>query len=311
VNALSASREPTAASRRREYESSRPIGLAQLSGVRFGDNGRLSLTVGTGPFGDRPAGRFNFDPPSDVLFFDDAPGRIRAVFEREVVADSLRAKLLHRTGKLPVYWFPQADVRAARLEASPTRTSDPLLGEATWWSLRAGDRVAPDAAWAYPKPYERAAFVTGHVALVWNAVDEWFCEDEQLFGHPRDPYSRIDVYRTTRHVRISLDGVVLADTRRAKVLFETALPPRWYIPADDVRTDLLVPSSHRTRCAYKGSATHWSVQVGERLVENLLWSYPDPQHDAEPVRDLLAFYDERVDVDVDGARQQRPRTQWG
>jgi uncharacterized protein (DUF427 family) len=133
---------------------------------------------------------------------------------------------------------------------------------------------------------------------------------EQLFGHPRDPYSRIDVYRTTRRVRVLLDGEVLADSRRAKVLFETALPPRYYLPAEDVRTELLVPSPTRTRCAYKGSAAYWHVRLGDRLHEDLVWSYPCPQHDAEPVRDLYCLFAERVDLELDGERQERPRTQW-
>jgi uncharacterized protein (DUF427 family) len=141
-------------------------------------------------------------------------------------------------------------------------------------------------------------------------MDEWFAEDDQLFGHARDPYSRIDVHKSTRHVRVSLQGVVLAETRRAKILFETALPPRYYIPPGDVRTELLVASPTRTRCAYKGSASHWSVRVGDRLVDDLVWTYPEPQHDAEPVRDLLCFYDERVDLELDGELQSRPRTQW-
>jgi uncharacterized protein (DUF427 family) len=150
----------------------------------------------------------------------------------------------------------------------------------------------------------------GHVALDWNSMDEWFAEDDQLFGHPRDPYSRIDVHKSTRHVRVLRHGVVLADTRRSKILFETGLPPRHYIPAEDVRTELLVPSSTKTRCAYKGSASHWSVRVGDRVVDDLVWCYPEPQHDAEPIRDLLCFYQERVDLEVDGQVQTRPQTQW-
>jgi uncharacterized protein (DUF427 family) len=148
------------------------------------------------------------------------------------------------------------------------------------------------------------------MALYWNKVDEWFAEDEQLFGHPRDPYSRIDVYRTTRHVRVLLDGEVLADTRRAKVLFETGLPPRYYLPAEDVRLELLEPSSTRTRCAYKGSASYWHVRVGDRLEDDLVWSYPEPQHDAEPVRDLFCFFQERVDRELDDEVGERPETQW-
>ena len=273
----------------------------------------MSLTVGTGPLGKEPLGRFNFevDPPTgSVLLFDPVPQRIRAILAGETVVDSRSAKLLHETGHLPVYYFPDGDVRFELLEPSDRRTHCPHKGEASYWSVRVGDRVARDAVWAYRDPIEPARFLAGHVAFYWDRVDEWLAEDEQLFGHPRDPYSRIDVYPTSRHVRVLRDGEVLADTRRAKVLFETALPPRYYIPAEDVRTELLAPSPTRTRCAYKGLASYRHVRVGGRVVEDLVWTYPDPQHDAEPVRDLLSFFNERVDLELDGEVEERPRTQW-
>jgi uncharacterized protein (DUF427 family) len=234
----------------------------------------MSLTVGSGPFGERPAGRFDFEPPERVLFVDPVPHRIRAVRGGETVVDSRRVRLAHETGKLPVYWFPAEDVKGVETQTRPEE------------------------------------LFAGLVTVEWGAADEWFCEDEQIFGHPRDPYSRIDVYRTARHVRVVRDGEVLADTHRAKVLFETALPPRYYIPPEDVRMELLEPSSTKTRCAYKGSASYYSLRVGGRLVEDLVWTYPDPQHDAEPVRDLLCFFNERVDLELDGEPSQRPRTQW-
>jgi uncharacterized protein (DUF427 family) len=273
----------------------------------------MSLTVGTGPFAEHPAGRFNFEvetPTGAVLLWDPVPQRIRAIFAKETIVDSQRVKLLHETKHLPVYYFPEDDVRRDLLEPSEKTSHCPHKGDARYWSIRCGDRTVPDAVWAYPEPIAAAPFLAGHVALYWNAVDEWFAEDEQLFGHPRDPYSRIDVYRTSRRVRVLVDGELLADSVRAKVLFETALPPRYYLPPEDVRLDLLEPSSKRTRCAYKGSASHWHVRVGDTLHDDLAWTYPAPQHDAEPVRDRIAFYNERVDIEIDGDRQDRPQTQW-
>jgi uncharacterized protein (DUF427 family) len=272
----------------------------------------MSLTVGTGPFAPEPAGAFNADvrPPGALLFFDPVPYRVRGIFAKETVVDSLGAKLLHETGRLPVYYFPETDVRADLLQRSGTTTRCPHKGDARYRTLGVGDRTAPDALWEYPEPIESARFLAGHVAFDWDALDEWFVEDEQAFGHPRDPYSRIDVLKTTRHVRILLEGELLADSRRAKLLVETALPPRWYLPPEDVRTELLAASSTRSRCAYKGSAAYWHVQLGDTRHDDLVWSYPCPQHDAEPVRDLLCFFDERVDVEVDGELRGRPRTQW-
>jgi uncharacterized protein (DUF427 family) len=242
----------------------------------------------------------------------DEHQRVREIrmFEGETVVDSLGTRLLHETGRLPVFYFPIGDVRQDLLEPSPTSVEIPAKGAASYRSLRVGDRTAPDAAWLFDVPDPDAAFLSGHVAFEWGAIDEWFTEDEQLFGHPRDPYSRIDVLKSTRHVRVSLGGELLAESRRSKVLYETALPPRFYVPLDDVRTDLLVPSSRRTRCAYKGSASYWHVPIGAGVVEDLVWTYRDPQHDAKPVADLLCFFNERVELEVDGERMDRPRTQW-
>jgi len=273
----------------------------------------MSLTVGKGPFADEPAGRFNLEiepPTGSVLFFDPVPQRIRALFAGETVVDSKRAKLLHETGHLPVYYFPLEDVRTDLLERTDTHTHCPHKGEASYWSLTVGARSAPDAVWAYEAPIEPASFLRGHVAVYWHVPDEWFAEDEQLFGHPRDPYSRIDVYRTSRRVRVAVGGEVVAESVRTRALFETGLPTRYYFPPEDVRLDLLDPSPKRTRCAYKGSASYWHVRAGGELHDDLAWTYPDPQHDAEPVRDLIAFFNERVDLDVDGEAQDRPRTQW-
>jgi uncharacterized protein (DUF427 family) len=273
----------------------------------------MSLTVGKGPFADEPAGRFNLEiepPTGAVLFFDPVPQRIRALFAGETVVDSKRAKLLHETGHLPVYYFPLEDVRTDLLERTDTHTHCPHKGEASYWSLAVGARSAPDAVWGYEEPIEPASFLRGHVAVYWHVPDEWFAEDEQLFGHPRDPYSRIDVYRTSRRVCVTVGGEVVAESVRTRALFETGLPTRYYFPPEDVRLDLLDPSPKRTRCAYKGSASYWHVRAGGELHDDLAWTYPDPQHDAEPVRDLIAFFNERVDLDVDGEAQDRPRTQW-
>jgi uncharacterized protein (DUF427 family) len=273
----------------------------------------MSLTVASGPFGKRPTGRFNFtpDPPtSAVLFWDPVPYRLRAFLAGEAVFDTTDAKLLHETGHLPVYYVPEGDLRHELLEPSERRTRCPHKGEATYRSIRVGDRVAEDAVWAYEDPLEAAPFLVGHAAFYWDRLDGWFVEDAEVFGHPRDPYSRIDVYPTSRRVRVSLDGELLAESERALALYETGLPPRFYLPPEDVRVGLLEASDTRTRCAYKGLASYWHVRIGDTIHEDLAWAYPDPDRDGEPVRGLIAFFNERVDLEVDGAAQERPGTQW-
>ena len=267
----------------------------------------------TGPFGPKPAGRLNASleaPTGSFIFWDPVPQRIRAFIGGEPLVDSRKAVLLHETGQLPVYYFPQDDVRMDLLEPTDHTTHCPHKGEASYWTIRVGRREEPNAVWSYREPLEPVSFIAGWMSVYWDLVDEWFAEDAQLHGHPRDPYHRIDVYPTTRHVRILLDGEVLADTRRAIGLFETGLPTRWYVPPEDVRTELLEPSAKKTRCAYKGSASYWNVRVGDRVEEDIVWTYTDPERDAQLVRDMFCFFAEHTDLELDGEPVPRPQTQW-
>ena len=268
--------------------------------------------VGTGPFGRRPAGTFNFEVPRarGVIWFEDSPRRMRGRFGGETIVDSTHAKLLHEQAHLPVYYFPESEVRMDLLEPTDHRTTCPFKGEASYWSVRAGGRLAENAAWSYPQPIADAPPLAGYVAFYWHAMDEWLEEDEPAIVHARDPYHRVDVLDTSRRVRVSLNGELLADTTRAKVIFETGLPPRWYIPPEDVRTQLLVDSDKQTGCAYKGFASYKSVQAGDALEEDLVWLYPQPTREAAPIAGHLAFFNERVDLEIDGEPQERPVTQW-
>jgi uncharacterized protein (DUF427 family) len=269
----------------------------------------VSLTASIGPLGPRPAARLNtpLEPPTgSVILWDPVPQRIRGRLGGETIVDSERAMLLHESGHLPVYYFPEQDLRAELLEPTEHSTHCPHKGDASYWSIRVGGRVVENAVWSYLEPNEAVEFIRGYRGFYWNKLDEWLAEDEQLFGHPRDPYHRIDVYPSSRHVRVLVDGEVVAESTRAQVLFETNLPPRYYLPREDVRMELLTPSDKRTTCAYKGHASYWSVGREEDVV----WTYEDPAHDAEPVRGLLCFFNERVDIELDGVAAERPRTQW-
>ncbi|MFW6067033.1 MAG: DUF427 domain-containing protein [Myxococcota bacterium] len=263
----------------------------------------MSLTKGSGPFGERPAGTFNFrrEGPERVLYWEPSPRRVRVVFAGETVADSRRAKLLHEEGLLPVYYFPAGDLRQDLLEPSSRRTRCPWKGDAAYWSVRVGDRVASDAVWGYDRPLDGAPPLAHHRAFRWDALDHWYEEDEEVFVHPRDPYSRIDVRASDRHVRVVVDGEVVAESRRPRVLFETGLPPRYYLRPEDVRTDRLERTDTRTGCAYKGFATYWSVQAEGGAIQDAVWGYEDPFHDGQPVRGCLCFDPRKVRVEVDGA----------
>jgi uncharacterized protein (DUF427 family) len=268
--------------------------------------------LGTGPFGQHPAGAFNREMPErrGLILFEDSPRRIRGILAGETVVDSTRVKLLHEHGHLPIYYFPREDVRVDLLEPTDHHTRCPWKGEASYWSVRVGDRVAENAVWGYPDPLDDAPPLADYVAFYWNKLDTWYEEDEEAIVHPRDPYHRVDVVRSSRHVVVRLGDEVLADSTRPLALFETGLPTRWYLPEEDVRMDLLEPSDKRTGCAYKGFASYWSLRVGEALEEDLVWTYRSPRRGMEEITDLLCFFNERVDVEVDGVVEEPPETQW-
>jgi uncharacterized protein (DUF427 family) len=270
----------------------------------------MSLTMGTGPFGHAPAGVFNTEVPRDgLLYFEPSPRRLRGMFAGETVVDSRRVRIMHERGHLPRAYFPRADVRTELLLPTDHRTHAPGKGEAVYWSLRVGDRVAENAAWSYPDPPAGAPPLGEYLALFVRALDAWLEEDEPMLGHVRDPYHRVDVVNTSRQVRVALGRTVLADSGRTRVIFETGLPPRWYFPSADVTAEL-VPSELRTVCAYKGEAEYHSVRLGDELYENLAWTYTRPRHDAAGVAGYVAFFNERVDVTVDGEPDTHQRTPW-
>src|SRR5437879_8203576 len=163
----------------------------------------MGLTTGTGPFSSKPTGELNFavaPPTGSALIWWPVPQRIRAVVGDETLVDSREAKLLHETGHLPVYYFPRHEVRFDLLEPSETRTYCPHKGEASYWTVVTGEQRIEDAAWTYREPLESAAFLAEHIALYWNRVDAWLAEDELLLGHPHDPFPRLVVNPTSRHV---------------------------------------------------------------------------------------------------------------
>jgi uncharacterized protein (DUF427 family) len=268
--------------------------------------------TGSGPLGRQPAGTFNFDPPApgQALYLEPTPKRIRVIVGGETVADSRRAMLLHESGHQPIYYFPPDDVRFELLQDSDRHTRCPKKGEASYYTIRAGDRVVEAGAWYYPDPIKGAPPIKDLIAFYWDRVDRWLEEDEEVFVHPRDPYHRIDLRRTGSHIRVSLDGQVLAQSSETVVLFESNLPARWYMPRDDVLAEL-ERSEKTTGCPYKGFANYYSIKLesGE-LAEDLVWVYEAPLEEVARIAGLLCFFNERVDIEVDGELQERPESPW-
>jgi uncharacterized protein (DUF427 family) len=183
------------------------------------------------------------------------------------------------------------------------RTSE-QLGEASCFDVAGGGRVAEAAAWHYPEsPVEELRQL---IRFDWEAMDAWFEEDEEVFVHPRNPYVRVDILAGSRHVEVMLGGVKVADSRQPRLLFETGLPTRYYLPRVDLRMDLLLPSDTNTSCPYKGNAQYWSVGAGGEVFEDLVWTYPTPAPESVKIAGLACFLNEKVDLYVDGVLQERP-----
>ncbi len=237
---------------------------------------------------------------------EDGPKRIRIYLGGELIADTEDVKLVWEKPYYPTYYFPEADVRAELLEPADHVERSPSRGDAHFFTVKGGARHAERGAYRHPEsPIEE---LRGLIAFRWDGMDHWFEEDEEVFVHARDPYTRVDVLRSSRHVQVAIDGVIVADSRTPVLLFETGLPTRYYLPKTDVRLDLLTPTDTRTSCPYKGVAEYWSVDAGGQAQDDIVWSYRYPVHESAGIAGLMCFYNEKVDITVDGVPQERPRT---
>ena len=233
--------------------------------------------------------------------------RIRILLAGELVADTTGALLVWEVPYYPTYYVPAADVHAKLIPAGAD--SDARLGEAEVLTVAVpGGTTAEGAARRYPASPARQ--LNDAVRFDWGAMSEWLEEDEPVYTHPRDPHTRVDILASSRHVRVEIDGVTVADSRSPRILFETGLPPRYYLPLTDVRTDLLRPSDSQSHCPYKGTAAYWSVDTGTTVHEDVVWMYGAPLPESQKIAGLAAFYDEKVDVFIDEVAQRRPQTKF-
>jgi uncharacterized protein (DUF427 family) len=229
--------------------------------------------------------------------------RIRTYLGGELVADTIRPVLVWESPHYPTYYFPAEDVRGELLQPDGGLSHSPSRGDANTFSVRTGARTAAGAALRYEdSPIEA---LRGLIRLGWEAMDAWFEEDEEVYTHARDPYVRVDILASSRHVRIELAGVTLADSTNPRFLFETGLSVRCYLPRPHVLMELLELTDAVTNCPYKGRAESFSVRVGGELYEALAWSYPTPLPESQKIAGLIAFYDEKVDTFIDDVKQTR------
>ena len=234
--------------------------------------------------------------------------RVRAYLGGEAVADTARPVLVWEVPYYPTYYFPVADVRGELFEADGGVAHSPSRGDGRTFTVRGGGRQAPRAALRYEdSPIEELREL---IRLDWDSMDAWFEEDEEVFTHARDPYVRVDILSSSRHVRIEVDGTTIGESTGARLLFETGLPVRYYLPKPHLRLELLEPTGTVSHCPYKGTAEWWSVRAAGRVHHDLAWSYRAPLPESQRIAGLVAFYDEKVDVYVDGVLQERPRTKF-
>lgn len=247
-----------------------------------------------------------------------SPKRIRALVGGDPVVDSTRALVVWEPRRIvPTYAVPIADIRADLTPVTAESADEhavtldgegpPVLDPSTGFTAHTTDGQSYSigdltAAAFTPSDPE----LDGYAVLDFAAFDEWLEEDEVLVAHARDPFTRIDTRRSSRHVVVEIGGVTIADSTRSTLLFETHLPTRYYFPREDVRMDLFAPSEKRSACAYKGYARYWSAEQ----VPDVAWTYEDPHQDAVPVKDMVCFFNERVDLVIDGERLERPVTPW-
>jgi uncharacterized protein (DUF427 family) len=237
---------------------------------------------------------------------EPVPRRIRAVLAGETVLDTTRAVYVWEWPYYPQYYVPIVDVRSDLLVPEGHTQHSPR-GRIELHSLRVGDVHVPHAAGLLAdSPIEG---LSGTLRFEWAALDSWFEEDERVFVHPRNPYVRVDALRSTRTVRVELDGAVLAESSSPIMVFETGLPTRYYFNRTEVNFDHLIPTGTLTECPYKGTTSgYWSVKVGENHYPDLAWAYDFPTRQLQPITGLIAFYNEKVDIFLDGQRLERPKT---
>lgn len=233
--------------------------------------------------------------------------RVRGYARGDLVFDTKRPVLVWEVPYFPTYYVQQEDVVAGLVPNGGIKRSS-RRGDGELLDIKLSRASVENGALRFPEsPVEDLRDL---VRFEWDALDEWLEEDEPVYTHPRDPYTRVDILRSSRHVEVFIDGAKVAETNGPTLLFETGLPIRYYMPLSDVRRELLRSSSTETHCPYKGTAAYFSVEVNGQIHENLVWIYRTPLPESEKIAGLVSFYNEKVDLYVDGELQERPKTKF-
>ena len=282
------------AAMRRWLPSRTPFG-SSCDGTRS-ERDTVGLAWQQGPLAAKSVGHFlTPEPLPRLLFVEPLRRRMRVRLGDLWIADSHEVILLHEPGRYPVAYFPRRDVTESILVKEDHVTEHADLGPVTWFRVETAQREVKRAAWQFESLPSHASVLAGCVAFAWRAMDAFYEEDERIVGHAADPYHRIDVRATSRHLTVHDGDRVIADTWRPVVLYESGFAPRWYVPREDIDLSALEPVDGQTFCPYKGLADYYTI--GDR--RRAAWSYTNAWTEAERVRNLVSFEPDKVDVCLD------------
>jgi uncharacterized protein (DUF427 family) len=259
----------------------------------------MGLSWQQGPLGRNPNGRFLVPGmPQRVLYAEPLRRRMRAELGGRTVVQSDHAVLLFEPARYPVAYFPIEDFAAGALREVEHRGAHPDLGETAWFEVVGATREAARGAWQHIALPEHAGILEGKVGIAWRAMDAFYEEDDRILGHAADPYHRIDIRRTSRHLVVRAVDRLVADAAAPLVLYESGFAPRWYVPREDVVAEALTPSRLQTFCPYKGIASYYDIGSAR----NAVWSYRAPLEQMSAIGDLVSFEPDVVEVTLDGER---------
>lgn len=261
----------------------------------------MGLSWQQGPLGRNPNGTFlTATPmPERVLYVEPLRRRMSVELGGSVIARSDDAVLLFEPARYPVAYFPLGDIDQDVLQASDHENTHADLGRTKWFDVVGGDgQITRRGAWQHVDPPAQAGALRDTVAFAWRAMDAFYEEDERILGHAADPYHRIDIRRTSRHLVVRDGDQIVADTHAPLVLYESGFAPRWYVPRADIDSDALEPVEGQTFCPYKGLASYYNVGDARTAA----WSYRAPFEEVEPIADLVSFYPEKLTITIDGEK---------
>lgn len=260
----------------------------------------MGLAWQQGPLAGGAVGRFlvPVELPERLLYAEPSRRRMRVRFGDSWIADSDNVVLLHEPGRYPVAYFPLEDVVPDVLTTEDRTTKHKDLGTTTWFTVTAGDAQKTRAAWQHTDLPNHAGDLKGRFAFAWRAMDAFYEEDERIVGHAADPYHRIDIRRTSRHLVVRAGDRVVADSSRPVVLYESGFAPRWYVPREDVDDTALTAVEGQTFCPYKGLCSYYDIGAAHRAA----WSYEDAWTEVRRISGLVSFEPDKVEVELDGTR---------